>query len=166
MKKASMVYNRKTSAEERALIRFLYMERRYSLREIPAKVDRSAATVMRVLKEFNTPSMYSQTHGKVTHQRRGRPRKLSSREERLLIRALLKLRRTEGNFTAKRLMNEANISESDVSVRTVGRFLNSKGYFYLQARKKGLLTNNDKSLRVAFAKKVREEYDKEIIMDS
>ena len=157
-----MVYNRKTSAEERALIRFLYMERRYSLREIAAKVDRSAATVMRVLKEFNTPSTYSQTHGKVTHQRRGRPRKLSSREERLLIRALLKLRRTEGNFTAKRLMNEANISESDVSVRTVGRFLNSKGYFYLQARKKGLLTNNDKSLRVAFAKKVREEYDTEL----
>ena len=157
-----MVYNRKTSAEERALIRYLYMERRYSLREIAAKVDRSAATVMRVLKEYNTPSMYSQTHGNVSHQRRGRPRKLSSREERLLIRALLKLRRTEGNFTAKRLMNEANISESDVSVRTVGRFLNNKGYFYLLARKKGLLTNDDKSLRVAFAKKVREEYDKEL----
>ena len=30
--------------------------------------------------------------------------------------------------TAKRLMNDANISESKVSGRTVGRFLNSKGY--------------------------------------
>ena len=59
-------------------------------------------------------------------------------------------------------MNEANISESNVSVRTVARFLNSKGYFYLQARKKGLLTKNDKNLRVAFAKKVREEYNKEL----
>ena len=59
-------------------------------------------------------------------------------------------------------MNEANISESNVSVRTVARFLNSKGYFYLPARKKGLLTNNDKNLRVAFAKKVREEYNKEL----
>ena len=29
-----MVYNRKTTAEERELIRFLYMEKRYSLREI------------------------------------------------------------------------------------------------------------------------------------
>ena len=119
-----MVYNRKTSVKECTLISFLYKERRYSLREIAAKVDRSAATVMRVLKEFNTPSMYSQTHRNVTHQRRGRPRKLSSRGERLLIRALLKLRHTEGNFTAKRLMNEANISEGDVSVRIVGRFLN------------------------------------------
>ena len=55
-------------------------------------------------------------------------------EKRLLVRALHKLTRTEGNFTGKRLMNEANISESNVSVRTVARFLNSKGYFYLQAR--------------------------------
>ena len=125
-----MVYNKKTTAEEQALIRFLYMEKRYSLREIAGKGGRSAATVMRVLKESNSASRHSRTHANVTYKRRGRP----SREERLLIRALHKLRRTEGNFTAKRLMNEANISESNVSVRTVARFLNSKGYFYLQAR--------------------------------
>ena len=117
-----MVYNKKTTAEERALIRFLYVEKRYSLREIAGKVGRSAATVMQVLKESNSASRHSRTHANVTYKRRGRPRKLSSREERLLIRALHKLRRTEGNFTAKRLMNEANISESNVSVRTVARF--------------------------------------------
>ena len=33
-----MVYNKKTTAEEQALIRFLYMEKRYSLREIAGKV--------------------------------------------------------------------------------------------------------------------------------
>ena len=33
-----MVYNRKTTAEERELIGFLYMEKRYSLREIAGKV--------------------------------------------------------------------------------------------------------------------------------
>ena len=128
-----MVYNKKTTAEEQALIRFLYMEKRYSLREIAGKGGRSAATVMRVLKESNSASRYSQTRANVTYKRRRRPRKLSCREERLLVRALHKLTHTEGNFTAKRLMNEANISESNVSVRTVARFLNSKGYFYLQA---------------------------------
>ena len=117
---------------------------------------------MRVLKESHSASRHSRTHANVTYKRRGTPRKLSSREERHLIRALDKLRRTEGNFTVKRLMNEANISESNASVHTVARFLNSKGYFYLQARKKGLLTNNDKNLRLAFAKKVREEYNKEL----
>ena len=129
-----MVYNKKTTAEEQALIRFLYMEKRYSLREIAGKVGRSAATVMRVLKESHSASRQSRTHANVTYKRRGRPRKLSSREERLLIRALHKLRRTEGNFTVKRLMNEANILVSNASVRTVARFLNSQGYFYLQAR--------------------------------
>lgn len=157
-----MVYKRKTTTEERELIRFLYMEKRYSLREIAGKVGRSAATVMRVLKESHSASRQSRTHANVTYKRRGRPRKLSSREERLLIRALHKLRRTEGNFTVKRLMNEANILVSNASVRTVARFLNSQGYFYLQARKKGLLTNNDKNLRIAFAKKVRQEYNKEL----
>ena len=157
-----MVYKRKTTTEERELIRFLYMEKRYSLREIAGKIGRSAATVMRVLKESHSASRQSRTHANVTYKRRGRPRKLSSREERLLIRALHKLRRTEGNFTVKRLMNEANILVSNASVRTVARFLNSQGYFYLQARKKGLLTNNDKNLRIAFAKKVREEYNKEL----
>ena len=117
---------------------------------------------MRVLKESHSASRHSRTHANVTYKRRGTPRKLSSREERHLKRALDKLRRTEGNFTVKRLMNEANISESNASVHTVARFLNSKGYFYLQARKKGLLTNNDKNLRLAFAKKVREEYNKEL----
>ena len=115
-----------------------------------------------VLKESHSSSRHSRTHANVTYKRRGTPRKLSSREERHLIRALDKLRRTEGNLTVKRLMNEANISESNASVHTVARFLNSKVYFYLQARKKGLLTNNDKNLRLAFAKKVREEYNKEL----
>ena len=115
-----------------------------------------------MLKESHSSSRHSRTHANVTYKRRGTPRKLSSREERHPIRALDKLRRTEGNLTVKRLMNEANISESNASVHTVARFLNSKVYFYLQARKKGLLTNNDKNLRLAFAKKVREEYNKEL----
>ena len=76
-----MVYNRKTTAEERALSRFLYMEKRYSLRTIAGKVGRSAATVMRVLKESHSASRHFRTHANVTYQRRGRPRKLSSREE-------------------------------------------------------------------------------------
>ena len=96
-------------------------------------------------------STSSKNHASFKSARPGRPRKLSAREERLLIRTLHKLRRMEGNFTATRLMNEANISESKVSVRTISRF--KKGYWYLQARKKGLLTDNDRKLRIAFAQK-------------
>ena len=60
-----MVYNKKITAEERALIRFLYVEKRYSLRDIVGKVGRSAATVMRVLKESDFASRHSRTHANV-----------------------------------------------------------------------------------------------------
>ena len=51
--------------------------------------------------------------------------KLSNRKQILIIQTLHKLRRTEGNFTAKHLMKEVNILESEVSVCTVSRFINS-----------------------------------------
>ena len=37
-------------------------------------------------------------------------------------------------------------------VRTVSRFLNSQNYYYLQTRRKGLMTAEDHSKRVKFAK--------------
>jgi len=37
-------------------------------------------------------------------------------------------------------MKEVNISETGVSLRTIRHFINSKGFWYLQAGKKGLLT--------------------------
>ena len=58
----------------------------------------------------------------------GRPRKLRPREERMLLRKIHPLRKAEGQFTVKRLMREAGINSTNVSCRTVQRFLRSKGY--------------------------------------
>lgn len=151
-----MVFTTVTTPEERALIRFLHSEKTLSLREIGRKTGRSAATVMRVIRNSNVV-IYKASCGK-----QGRPSKLSNRQQRLIFRALHKLRRREGNFTAKRLMKEACIPENEVSVRTVRRLLNSKGYWYLQARKKGLLTDNDMRKRVAFSKTVRQQYGSDL----
>ena len=41
------------------------------------------------------------------------------------------------------------------SRRTFSRYLNENGYEYLQARKKGLLSENDRKLRVQFAHKMK-----------
>ena len=49
-------------------------------------------------------------------------------------------------------MEEAGIEERKVSTRTVTRYLNSAGYFYLQTREKGLMTEDDHMKRVKFAK--------------
>ena len=84
-------------------------------------------------------SNYSETSGRggdgvaQSVPKLGRPFKLSLRQKHGLLRAVRILRGINANFTARDVMKECNIDESRVSVRTVQRFLNSKGYFYLQA---------------------------------
>ena len=86
-----MVFTAKTTPEERALIRFLYSENNLSFRKIGIKTGRSAATVMRVVRDAKRGVS---RHSKVQEStiRRGRPSKLSNQQQRLLIRALHKLR--------------------------------------------------------------------------
>ena len=93
-------------------------------------------------------------------QRVGRPRKLTARQQRLLLRNLLILREDNPGFTLKDLMDQSGVSRGDVSDHTVSRFLKRNGYFYLQARKKGLLTKNDLVQRVRLAKRMQAGYDR------
>ena len=84
----------------------------------------------------------------------GRPRRLSLRDERKLLRAIPRLRQTEGGFCSKRLAISAGIDPS-VSSRTICRVLNKHGYGFYQTRKKGLLTKKDRKLRVEFCRKIK-----------
>ena len=54
------------------------------------------------------------------------------------------------------------MQHKDVSVRTVSRFLNLQNYYYLQTRRKGLMTAEDHNKRVAFAKYMKANYCQEI----
>ena len=63
--------------------------------------------------------------------KRGPKFKLSEREKRQVIKCLRILRMRNGTFTCKNLMEESGIDQRQVSVRTVNRYLNSQGYFYL-----------------------------------
>ena len=96
------------------------------------------------------------------HIRRGRPVKLSARDGRQLVRAIQGLREKEGNFSCQRIMQQAGISVKDVSVRKVSRFLNSQGYYYLPARKKGVLTVTDMEKRLQFARRMRKDYGADV----
>ena len=68
------------------------------------------------------------------------------------------------SFEEKRgeLLEEAGIQQKDVSVRTVSRFLNSHNYYYLQTRRKGLMTAEDHIKRVNFAKYMKGNYNQEV----
>lgn len=84
---------------------------------------------------------------------KGKKTKLTTRDERCLVKALLKLRRTDGNFTSSDIQREAGIPESTVSNRTIRRRLNHLGYHYSQCRRKGQLLDEDLTKRLKFAKK-------------
>jgi hypothetical protein len=83
-------------------------------------------------------------------------KKLTSEQEALILRSILELGDEEGSFSSRRLMERTGIRH--VTDRTVRRLLNRNGYFFLQARKKGLMSPTDKDQRVEFARKMQAEY--------
>ncbi len=62
----------------------------------------------------------------------GRPKKLTKRDERRLIRLAQKLSVEYPKWKAKTLRDEAGMQ--NVSLRTIYRILNKNGYYYLPAR--------------------------------
>jgi hypothetical protein len=84
---------------------------------------------------------------------KGRPKKLTVRDERSILRTIPKLREKLGNFTSKRVQLESGVTH--VSNRTIRNILNKEGYHYLRSRKKGLLHAADLKARKKFCQKVR-----------
>ena len=90
-----------------------------------------------------------------SHYNTGRPRKLSERDSRNILRAVKTLRETLGTFTSPRVAIEANIDASRVSNRTVRRELNRHGFKYRTTRRKGLMRERDFKERVKFCRKIK-----------
>ena len=84
----------------------------------------------------------------------GRPRKLTDRDRRALLRQIPILRKECGSFTVKRMRVAAGI-RANVCDETIRRVLHSADYGYYHSRKKGLLTKQDLQLRLRFARKVK-----------
>ena len=97
--------------------------------------------------------------GKVEHDKRksnrGRPRKLSERDSRQIIRKIAELRNTDGSFTSKKVQLAAGLTH--VSNRTVRRVMNENNYKYCRSRKKGLLLRSDLVKRVKYCKNIRKQ---------
>ena len=135
---------------KRAVIYYLSKIQGLSIRQIAKKCNVPRSTVWRISKM----DLSSRQPSTMPKERRGRPRKLNARLERKLRRSIQILREREGNFTIKRLMENACISTEDISESTISRFLKGQGYYYLQARKKGLLKKIDLKKRRIFARKM------------
>ena len=158
-----MVFNGEINPSKRAYIKYLTQVKKLSIKDIARQCRVSRATIYRIkmdkIIDRDQRKEWSRDFG-------GRPRKLSLREERRTLRALSSLRHEEGNFTSIRLMARAGISPKHVSNRTIRRFLQREGYYFLQARKKGLLSEKDLKERLKFAKNIRKHYSKDVWKDT
>lgn len=146
-----MVFHKKISCECISTVRYWRLERGLSTRKVAAICGVSQSTVLRCTRS-NPKAATSEI------RKPGRPKKINMRQERALLRSLTKLRRAEGGFTSRRIMKETGISPTVVSDRTVRRVLNKNGYYLLQARKKGLMSERDMKIRLDFARMMKKYY--------
>ena len=135
-----MVFSRKISQETRALVKFLSIEKMYSIRKIAKKVKISKSTKGRYLR---SDERFDKTKKKST----GRPKKLSIRARRLLRRNVIQLREINANFTLKELIRFSGLEYSNTSYSTFYREIKGAGFKFLNARKKGVLNRHDRSKR-------------------
>ena len=110
-----------------------------------------------------TSSKYKEVHESRTHFS-GRKKKLTPEHEALILRTIEELREQEGSFSSRRLMERTGIRH--VTDRTVRRLLNRNGYFFLQARKEGLMSQSDKERRVEFARQMQSNYPQSVWTDT
>ena len=155
-----MVFHAKITPEKCAYITYLVKDKGFKITEICKKTGISRATIYRIKKSKDfSKNTSNRTQRNITKKnKRGRPKKLSDRDERNIIRSIKVLRQSKGNFSAVNIMSEAGIQQSLVHARTVRRCLNKNGYHSLQARKKGLLSLQDCKKRLKFAKDIKKNY--------
>ena len=129
----AMVKYKFISPEQKAYMKLLRKREKLSFRNIAEIVGIFKSSVGRIIKETNVPKL----EGSIWSGRgKGRPQKLTVRQKRIILRELLKLRKSYGNITVPNIMSAAQLDRIVVSRRTVSRFLNKSGYRYLQARKR------------------------------
>ena len=148
-----MVFKKALEEGLKAYILFRVKDKSHNAKEVAKDTGVSLASIYRIRKE--SIGGFKKTKKRST----GRPRKINARMERNMMRQLKVLRKEDGNWTSGKLMEMCDINNSEISNRTVRRQLNRNGYEYLQARKKGLLTEKDIAKRLEFAKDVEKTKD-------
>ena len=84
--------------------------------------------------------------------KRGRSKKITVRDERAAIRSIKEARFGDGTANSKRM--QLNASLTHICNRSFRNILKKHGYRYLQARKKGLISEKDKKHGKRFAQKM------------
>ena len=113
-----MVFRGTISSEMRAYIKF---KRATSVTDLHRETGVSRVQIYRIWKEDSKANIGSKSRKGIG----GRPKKLTAKDERRLLRQVPKLRKEFPNWTARRLMVDCKID--NVNVRTITRLLNKNG---------------------------------------
>ena len=149
-----MVFTQQITARKRALAWYLNKYNKLSYRRIAHECGISKSSAQRICKR---EMFSSKGDDRKNPLRTGRPRKVSERDVRTLIRTLKTLRKNNVHVTVKTLVEESGLSLESASRRTYSRCLNRLGYSYYSARRKGILSEKDKRQRLQFARKMKRE---------
>ena len=124
----------------------LLRQRKLSLRRIAAMSGMSKSSVHRVCKrnKILRHGDGSKCECCETRRKPGCKPKLNVRDKHMLLRTLHIMRRTRRQITVMSLVREAGLDPTLVHRRTFSKYLNALGFKFLQVRKKGLLSDEDK----------------------
>ena len=136
-----MVFSKIITAKQRAYALYLRRESNASFQVIADKCGISKSSARRIC---GHQLLYAK---KEIQPRKGRPRKVTERHRRILFRTLNRMRAVNVNFTVKQLVKESGFTTQLACERTFSRYLNENGYYFLQARKKGMLNEKDRRQR-------------------
>ena len=147
------------TAVKRAMVLFSRKYGRACYRDIANKCGISKSSAARMcLQKSTAKKLVKNVTGKTSNKLtsgRGRPRKVSHCSVRKLLLTLIDMQVRNVHITVKNVVEKSGLSFEMASRRTFSRYLNEEGYSYLQARKKGLLSENDRKLQLQFAREVK-----------
>lgn len=143
----------KLSPVQKAYAILLRDEGGYTFREIARKCRMSKSSAHRLWQYRQ--KYVNRCNSRQVERKRGPKRRLGERERRLIERTMKRMRATNCNFTVMTLVREAGIDPTIAHRRTFTRYLNNWGYHFLQSRKKGLLSDKDKELRLRHARTMK-----------
>ena len=133
-----------------------YIKLSKGLKSAPELVKECQVSRAHVYRIWNSRFVKS----KNVKKKSGRPRKISDRTERELLRLIPKMRTRNNNWSVTQLMQESSLRNNGKVHRcTVNRMLNKNGFWHLQMRKKGLLSAKDKKQRLTFARNMLKRPD-------
>ena len=142
--------NKKMPLEVSVRLRYLHQDKGVKICDLVKRFPNYSKSNIYI--HAKLPDEAAKTDGRKLNK--GRPKVLTVRDKRKIIRTMLMLRETLDSFSIKQLKLESGV-DLHVSDNTIIRILKCNKYHYLQSRKKGLMSRHDARTRSLFARKVK-----------